>query len=350
MIKLLTNRTSCLLRIFLSQAKRFKGASENQCHPSRNIYQNEDGCSKRPEEEKQSDQMDKGKTNAVIPSEQKGAPKGAANKRTDAELSPCDVHENGNKPSGKAPSVNLAGKDGNAIPKDTTLLEDTKPKGSYTNAACREGTLIETLSTGIGTDLLELEQNGQQQYVADTRKSHTTLSVCVSQIVDAEMKDIKHNTDSRKRGVKKDLVSKTCPPMPRATSPKVNVKQSESRERNQRALQRTTLSKIRDSSQTGRSRNKAAGGDESVILETTCLQDGHGLDPEVSRLTQQMQDLKGVEHVDCHIVDLIAKIEQENAEQKRERLARVTDAMLIRKESSRLGKSFSEEWIPHFAF
>ena len=48
--------------------------------------------------------------------------------------------------------------------------------------------------------------------------------------------------------------------------------------------------------------------------------------PEISQLTQQMQDLKGVEQVDDHIIDLIAKIEQENAEQKRERLARITDA------------------------
>ena len=149
------------------------------------------------------------------------------------------------------------------------------------------------------------------------------------QVVDAEMKDIKdikHNADSRKRGVKKDLVSKSRPPMLRVTSPKMNVKQSESRERNQRALQRATLSKTRDSSQTGKSRNRVTGKDESVVPETTFLQDGHGPDSEVSRLTQQMQDMKGVEQVDCQIVDLIAKIEQENAEQKRERLARVTDA------------------------
>ena len=293
--------------------------------PERYI-RNEDDCNKWPEEDKQSDQMDKGKTKAVIPAEQKGALKGAANERTDAELSPCDDHENGSKPSGKVTSGNLTGKDKSVISKDASLLEDTKTKGNYTNAVCGEGTLIETLSKGIGTDLLESKQNGQQQYVADTRKSHNTLSGCGVQIVDAEMKDIKHNADSRRRGVKKDLVSKSCPPMLRVTSPKMNVKQSESRERNQRALQRATLSKIRDSSQTGKSRNKVAGGDESVILETTCLQDGHGPDSEVTRLTQQMQDLKGVEQVDCHIVDLIAKIEQENAEQKRERLARVTDA------------------------
>ena len=296
---------------------------------SERYIRNEDDCNRWPKEDEQSKRSDEGKTKAIVPSEQKVALKDAAKEHADAKLSPCDDHENGSKQSGKVPSGNLPGKDTSIFPKDTSLREDTKAKGNYTNAVGGEGTLIETLAKDIGIDLLEAKQNEQQQYVADTRNSHNTLSGCGLQVFDAEMKDIKdvkHNADSRKRGVKKDLVSKSCPPMLRATSPKMNVKQSESKERNQRALQRVTLSKTRDSSQTGKSRNRLMGKDESVVPETPFLQNGYGPDSEVSRLTQQMQDMKGVGQVDCQIVDLIAKIEQENAEQKRERLARVTDA------------------------
>ena len=302
---------------------------ETTATQSERYIRNEDDCNRWPKEDKQSKRSDEGKTKAIVPSEQKVALKDAAKEHAEAKLSPCDDHENGSKQSGKVPSGNLSGKDTSVIPKDTSLREDTKTKGNYTNAVGGEGTLIETLAKDIGIDLLEAKRNGQQQYVADTRNSHNTLSGCGLQVFDAEMKDIKdikHNADSRKRGVKKDLVSKSCPPMLRATSPKMNAKQSESKERNQRALQRATLSKTRDSSQTGKSRNRVMGKDESVVPETSFLQDGYGPDSEVSRLTHQMQDMKGVEQVDCQIVDLIAKIEQENAEQKRERLARVTDA------------------------
>ena len=145
---------------------------------SERYIRNEDDCNRWLEEDKQSEQLDKGETKAIIPSGQKGALKDAAKEHTDAELSPCDGHENGSKPSGKVPSGNLSGKDKSVFPKDASLREDTKTKGNYTNAVDGEGTLIETLAKGIGIDLLESKQNGQQQYVADTRKSHNTLSGC----------------------------------------------------------------------------------------------------------------------------------------------------------------------------
>ena len=91
-------------------------------------------------------------------------------------------------------------------------------------------------------------------------------------------------------------------------------------------MQRATFAKIRDPSQTGRGRNNDAVGEDAITTETTHARAGHVSELADSRLAQQMQELEGVEQVDSQIIDLIAKIEQESADQKRERLVRITDA------------------------
>ena len=129
-----------------------------------------------------------------------------------------------------------------------------------------------------------------------------------------------------KLGVKKDLVSKSCPPKLRTTSPRCNGKLSESRERNQKSIQRTTSPRVGVASHTEKNRNRTSARDESGPAESVREEGQNVLDAEMSQLTQQMQDLKGIEQVDNHIIDLIAQIEQESAEEKRERLARIADA------------------------
>ena len=211
-------------------------------------------------------------------------------------------------------------------PKNTAGFEDTKPKGTYTDIANGVDAVGEALTKGIATSLSAMKQKAHQQQVVGPAKSHCAKSDGDVQMYEVEMNDVKLNTASHRLGVKKDLVSKSCPPKLRTTSPRVKGMSSESRERNQKMIQRATPSRIREPSHTGKSRNRIAAGDESGPAESARGRGQSVPDPEVSQLTQQMQDLKGVEHVDDHIIDLIAKIEQENAEQKRERLARITDA------------------------
>ena len=180
----------------------------------------------------------------------------------------------------------------------------------------------------IGSDgaLLGCGVTGCQQYVTTPLKSQLPLGCGRTQPTDTEMRDVKRSSDSRKRGVKKDLVSKSCPPSLRAISPRTKLGQNEPLEKNQRAMQRAAVAKIRGPSQTGRGRNKDAVGEDAITTETTHIRAGHVSELVDSQLAQQMQELEGVEQVDSQIIDLIAKMEQESADQKRERLVRITDA------------------------
>ena len=208
----------------------------------------------------------------------------------------------------------------------TSLQHNAKLQENYVSVESKGCALVDDLQIGIGAAPLDSEFTGHQQYIATPSRSHASLSGYGAQATDAEMKDVKHSADSRKRGVKKDLVSKSCPPTLRTASPRISLSQNEPRERNQRAMQRAAFAKIRDSSQTGRGRNKDTGGEEAIIIETTHVQAEHASNLVGPQLTQQMHNLESAEQVDCHIIDLIAKIEQESAEQKRERLVRITDA------------------------
>ena len=283
---------------------------------------------KQPRENKQSDQVNKGKATVACPSPQKEALKGTACRSPDWESIPQSLQERGNEPIRKEPHGirSATDKNGIATSMHTSLQDDAKLQENYVSVESKGSALVDDLQNGIGFAPLESEFTGHQQYVTTPSRSHASLSGYGAQVTDAEMKDVKHSSDSRKRGVKKDLVSKSCPPTLRAASPRISLSQNEPRERNQRAMQRAAFSKIRDSSQTGRGRNKDTGGEEAIIIETTHAQAGHASNLVGPQLTQQMHDLKSVERVDCHIVDLIAKIEQESAEQKRERLVRITDA------------------------
>ena len=178
----------------------------------------------------------------------------------------------------------------------------------------------------IGSGFAPLDSEPVHQQCIAIPPKIPSSSVHSAHADDTEMKDVRHHSESRKRGVKKDLVSKSCPPSLRTASSRISLGQNEPPERNQRLTQRATLSKIRDSSQAGRSRNKDTGGEEVTTSEATQKQIGHADNLAKPQLTQQAQDIACAEHVDSHIIDLIAKIEQESAEQKQERLARVTDA------------------------
>ena len=83
-------------------------------------------------------------------------------------------------------------------------------------------------------------------------------------------------------------------------------------------IQRATPPRICVTSHTEKNGNRTVARHESGPAESARGGGQNIPDPEISQLTQQMQDLKGVEQVDDHIIDLIEKIEQENAEQKRE--------------------------------
>ena len=239
---------------------------------------------------------------------------------------PLDNPVGSDKPLGKESKGNLIGDNGNETPKNAVGSEDTKSKGTYTGIDNGVDAFGETLTEGIATSLSAIKLKAYQQQVVGAVKSHCVKSDGDVQMDDAEMNDVKINTASHKLGVKKDLVSKSCPPKLRTTSPRCKGKLSESRERNQKIIQRATSPRICVTSHAEKNRNRTVARDESGPAESVRGGGQNIPDPEISQLTQQMQDLKGVEQVDDHIIDLIAKIEQENAEQKRERLARITDA------------------------
>ena len=237
---------------------------------------------------------------------------------------PLDNPISSEKPLGKESKGNLMVDVRNETPKGTASCEDIKSKGTYAGIDNVIGTFGETLTEGMVTNLSSTKLNTYQQHVVDAVKSQCVKPNDDVQMEDAEMKEVKEvmvNTASHKLGVKKDLVSKSCPPKLRTTSPRCNGKLSESRERNQKSIQRTTSPRVRVASHTEKNRNRESGPAEFVRKGGQNV-----LDAEMSQLTQQMQDLKGIEQVDNHIIDLIAKIEQENAEEKRERLARIADA------------------------
>ena len=239
---------------------------------------------------------------------------------------PFDNPISSEKPLGKESKGNLIVDDRNETPKSTASGEDTKSKGTYAGIDNVVGTCGETLTEGIVTNLSSTKLKTYQQQVVGAVKSHCVKPNDDVQMEDAEMKEVKMNTASHKLGVKKDLVSKSCPPKLRTTSPRCNGKLSESRERNQKSIQRTTSPRVRVASHAEKNRNRTVARDESGPAESVREGGQNVLDAEMSQLTQQMQDLKGIEQVDNHIIDLIAKIEQENAEEKRERLARIADA------------------------
>ena len=125
-------------------------------------------------------------------------------------------------------------------PKNAAGIEDTKPKGTYTGVANGVDALGETLTEGITTSLSAIKLKAYQQQIVGPAKSHCAKSDGDVQMDDAEMNDVKFNTVSHKLGVKKDLVSKSCPPKLRTTSPRSKGMLCESRERNQKTIQRAT--------------------------------------------------------------------------------------------------------------
>ena len=189
----------------------------------------------------------------------------------------------------------------------------------------KSGLLDNDLQVGIDVAPLDSESTVNQQCIAIPSKI-PSLSVHGAYAEDAEMKDVRHQSESRKRGVKKDLVSKSCPPSLRTASPRISLDQKGPSERNQKLTQRVAISKLRDSSQAGRSRNKDAGLEDVATSEVIQKQIVYADNLVKPQHMQPVQDHSSTDQVDSHIIDLIAKIEQESVEQKQERLARVTDA------------------------
>ena len=69
-------------------------------------------------------------------------------------------------------------------------------------------------------------------------------------------------------------------------------------------------------SHTEKNRNRTAAGDESGLAESARGGGQNIPDPEISQLTQQMQDLKGVEQVDDHIIDPLRKLSKKMQSRK----------------------------------
>ena len=180
------------------------------------------------------------------------------------------------------------------------------------------------VNVGIGPSEAEFPTN-QQQVITPPIARGPSLA-CHVQTPDIEMRDASHSLDIRKRGIKKDGVSKSCPPSLRAGSPRLQFHRNESQEKSQKTTQRVALAKIRESSQIGKGRNKAAAGDEGTNPGISPAKVKHGSHPCGSRLVQQLQNPKSANQVEYHITDLIAKIDQEEAEQQQERRKRIIDA------------------------
>ncbi len=282
----------------------------------------------QPRENEQSEQVNNVKSIAACPVSRKEAPKITAHRSPSEESDPQIAQERDDGPFSEEPYGirNTPRKNEVATSMHTSLSDDAKPRENYMLVEGKGIASQENLQVGIGFAPLESELTGHQQYVITPPRAQASPSGYQVQAIDAEMRDVKHSSDSRKRGVKKDLVSKSCPPTLRAVSPRVNLNRNEPQEKNQRTMQRAALTKIKDSSQIGRGRNKVTGGEEAIITEACLAQVGHTSHSESPQLTQQVQESKSVDQVDCHIIDLIAKIEQESAEQKRERFVRITDA------------------------
>ena len=282
---------------------------------------------KRYEENKQSDQPNKGDTCGAATSPQGKAIQDHSASGPDKKLASQKVQGNGNERSKEELLETKNGVDRNnkAIPLHNPSRHDPKLHGRYMVCEDKSGLLDNDLQAGIDFAPLDSESTVHQQCIAIPSKI-PSLSVHGAYAEDAEMKDVRHQSESRKRGVKKDLVSKSCPPSLRTASPRISLDQKGPSERNQRLTQRAAISKIRDSSQAGRSRNKDAGGEDVATSEVIQKQMVYADNLVKPQHMQPVQDYSSTDQVDSHIIDLIAKIEQESAEQKQERLARVTDA------------------------
>ena len=147
-------------------------------------------------------------------------------------------------------------------------------------------------------------------------------------------------TDTCKRKVKKDITSKSCPPLKRDISPAIKAGRNASHDKNYKLLQSTTIGKIKESSQRERSRNRSFTVNEISGPHYTSTNVGNTSSP---REVQHAQDFQETADTQGHIVDLIAKLEQEEAEQKKERRARITDS--TRKWCSCLSKQHQEKII-----
>ena len=231
---------------------------------------------KRYEENKQSDQQNKGDTCGASTSPQRKVVQDHSDSGPDKKLRSQRVQGNGNELSKEELRETKNGVDRNsrATPLHKPSQHDPKLHRSYLVCEDKSDLLDNDLQVGIEFAPLDSESTVHQQCIAIPSKI-PSLSVHGAHAEDAEMKDVRHHSESRKRGVKKDLVSKSCPPSLRTASPRISLDQKGPSERNQRLTQRVTLSKIRDSSQAGRSRNKDTGGEDVATSEAIQKQIGH---------------------------------------------------------------------------
>ena len=129
--------------------------------------------------------------------------------------------------------------------------------------------------------------------------------------------------DTRKRRVKKDIASKSCPPSIRAISPAFKNGRNASHDRSYKKVHSMTLGKITESSQRERSRNRILAVEEvSGLYDASANAENTSSPMEV----QHPQEVQNTVDLQDHIVDLIAKLEQEEAEQKKERRITITDS------------------------
>ena len=140
------------------------------------------------------------------------------------------------------------------------------------------------------------------------------------------MRDVNCPSDIRKRGIKKDGVSKSCPPSLRAGSPSFQNVKNVSNDKNQKISQRVALEKIRESSQTGKSRNRTITGDEGTKPENSFAKTKHTLCHIDVQSVQHLQNRQSSFEMEGQITALIAKLDQEEAEQKQERRIRIIDS------------------------
>ena len=206
------------------------------------------------------------------------------------------------------------------------LSDHTAPAENYVLTVDRGVSPQDTPQVDVGIGSSEAEFPKRQQHVISPPIARGPSPVCHVQTPDIEMRDVNHSLDIPKRGIKKDGVSKSCPPSLRAGSPRLQFNRNESQEKSKKTIQRVAFAKIRESSQIGKGRNLVTTGDEGTNPGISLAKVKHASHPGGPRLVQQLQIPKSADQVERHITDLIAKIDQEEAEQKQERRNRIIDA------------------------
>ena len=105
------------------------------------------------------------------------------------------------------------------------------PSENYAPTTVQRGPSVATSQDISGALPPEADVPKSQQPVIAPSIARVSSLTCQLQAQDVEMRDNSHSLDPCKRGVKKDGVSKSCPPSLRTGSPRLHSRRIESQER-----------------------------------------------------------------------------------------------------------------------